>query len=164
MHNNITLIGHLGKDPTTFTMQNGAVGAFLSVATHETRGDKKETQWHSVVVYDKLAELCIKYLRSGRQVHVEGVLQYRNKEKSGVKFIEAVIKASRVNFLDNPNSRTTQQDRQPSDAEERSVVASSQPSTVIPLVEGGPTTKSSMYGFGTGFIEHAVEHDVESDG
>ena len=76
----------------------------LNVATSENwvgkDGQKQErTEWHRIVVWGKLAELCGKYLAKGRQVYVEGRLQTNSYEKNGVKMYSTEIVANTVQFL-----------------------------------------------------------------
>jgi single-strand DNA-binding protein len=81
--NKVIIVGRLGADPETKTMQNGNRIVNLSVATSETwkdkDGERKErTEWHRVVIFnDKLGEVAEKYLRKGASVYLEGQLQTR---------------------------------------------------------------------------------------
>jgi single-strand DNA-binding protein len=81
--NKVIIVGRLGADPETKTMQNGNRIVNLSVATSETwkgrDGERKErTEWHRVVIFnDKLGEVAEKYLRKGALVWLEGQLQTR---------------------------------------------------------------------------------------
>lgn len=82
--NKVTLIGHLGRDPESRTMNNGDKVVNLSLATSEKWRDKasgelkERTEWHKVVIFnDKLADVAEKYLRKGSSVYLEGQLQTR---------------------------------------------------------------------------------------
>jgi single-strand DNA-binding protein len=81
--NKTTLIGNLGADPETRTLPSGKKVAAFSLATTDkwkdrTTGEAKEkTEWHRVVVYDRLAEVVGEYAKKGRQVYVEGKLRNR---------------------------------------------------------------------------------------
>lgn len=81
--NKVILVGNVGQDPEIRYTADGRPIANFSVATSETwndknSGEKKEkTEWHRVVVFGKLAELCGKYVAKGSQVYVEGKLQTR---------------------------------------------------------------------------------------
>lgn len=81
--NKVIIVGRLGADPETKTMQNGTRIVNLSVATSETwkdrDGERKErTEFHRVVIFnDKLGEVAEKYLRKGASVYLEGALQTR---------------------------------------------------------------------------------------
>ena len=89
--NKVILIGNLGRDPELKMTPSGRPLARFSVATTETwkspTGEKQQkTEWHNVVVWGKLAEIAEKYLRKGKQVMVEGRIQYRDyTDPSGVK-------------------------------------------------------------------------------
>jgi single-strand DNA-binding protein len=81
--NKVILIGNLGRDPEVRYLPSGSAVCNLRIATTETwkdksSGEKKElTEWHSVVLFDKLAEIAGEYLRKGRSVYIEGRLQTR---------------------------------------------------------------------------------------
>lgn len=82
LSNRVQLIGYLGADPEVKTFENGNVMARLSLATSERALGKKgenaiRTQWHQLIVWGKLAELCGKYLQKGREIAVEGRIAYR---------------------------------------------------------------------------------------
>jgi single-strand DNA-binding protein len=88
--NKVQIIGHLGQDPDVRYMPSGKPVANLRIATSETwkdreTGDKKEkTEWHSVVLFDKLGEIAGEYLRKGSLVYIEGKLQTRKwQDKEG---------------------------------------------------------------------------------
>ncbi len=104
--NKVIIVGRLGADPEVkFTAGNQAV-ARLSVATSESWTDKasgqkqERTEWHRVVVWGKLGELCGKYLAKGRQVYVEGRLQTRSwEDNQGQKKYTTEVVANNVQFL-----------------------------------------------------------------
>jgi single-strand DNA-binding protein len=82
--NKVTLIGHLGRDPETRTMNSGDRVVNMSIATSERWRDKasgelkERTEWHRVTIFnDKLADVAEKYLRKGSSVYLEGQLQTR---------------------------------------------------------------------------------------
>jgi single-strand DNA-binding protein len=89
--NKVILIGNLGKDPEFKMTPSGQPLARFSLATTETwrsqAGEKEQrTEWHNVVVWGKQAETAEKYLRKGKQIMVEGRIQYRDfTDQSGVK-------------------------------------------------------------------------------
>jgi single-strand DNA-binding protein len=103
--NKVMLIGRLGRDPEIRYTPNGLAIANFSIATSEewfdkTANEKKErTEWHRIVVFGKLGELCGEYLSKGRQVYVEGRLQTRSWEKDGVTRYTTEIVASNIQFL-----------------------------------------------------------------
>ena len=88
--NKVILVGNLGQDPEVRYMPNGGAVASLRLATSETWRDKQTgelkevTEWHSVVVFGKLAEVAGDYLRKGSQVYIEGRLRTRKwQDQSG---------------------------------------------------------------------------------
>ncbi|ELY4477271.1 single-stranded DNA-binding protein, partial [Salmonella enterica] len=81
--NKVQLIGHLGQDPEVRYLPNGKAVVNLSLATSDTWKDKQtgepkeRTEWHRVVLYEKLADVAGEYLRKGAQVYIEGELRTR---------------------------------------------------------------------------------------
>jgi single-strand DNA-binding protein len=103
--NKVLLIGRLGNNPEIRYTNTGTAVANFNLATSESWNDKQgakqeRTEWHRVVVWGKLAELCEKYLAKGRQCFVEGRLQTRSwDDKDGNKRYTTEIVASTVQFL-----------------------------------------------------------------
>lgn len=89
--NKVLLIGNLGRDPEVKVTAQGTPIARFSLATTETwknaQGEKQsKTEWHNVVIWGKQAETAEKYLRKGKQVLIEGKIQYREyTDQAGVK-------------------------------------------------------------------------------
>lgn len=81
--NKVILIGNLGNDPDSRYMPNGNPVTTLSVATSESWKDKdsgenqERTEWHRVVLFNRLAEIAGEYLRKGSKVYIEGALRTR---------------------------------------------------------------------------------------
>lgn len=105
--NKAIIVGNLGKDPESHMVGGDRTKTTFSVATSETwmkDGQKQEkTEWHNIVVWGKLAEICAKYLAKGRPVYVEGRLTYRTWDKDdGTKGYVTEIVASEVKFLGSP--------------------------------------------------------------
>lgn len=108
--NKVIIVGRLGNDPEMKTISPNSTVTRLSVATSENwvdkNGQKQErTEWHRIVVWGKLAEICGKYLAKGRQVYVEGRLQTRSWEDQGQKKYSTEIIANTVQFLGGANER-----------------------------------------------------------
>lgn len=90
--NQVILIGNIGKDPETRTLDNGVNVSTFSLAT-STGGFKKadgtdvpeKTSWHNIVCWRGLADLCKKYVKKGDKLTVFGTISYRDYEKDGVK-------------------------------------------------------------------------------
>lgn len=110
--NKTMLIGRLGANPDIRKLKSGEAVANISLATDESYKDKdgnkvKATEWHRVVVYGKLAEICGDYLKKGRLVLFEGKNKTREwTDKDKVKRFTTEIIASNMQMLDNPE-RTT---------------------------------------------------------
>ncbi len=88
--NKVILLGNLGNDPDVKYTQGGMAIATLSVATTYSRKDKdgnfqEKTEWHRVKLFGKTAEVAGEYLKKGRQVYIEGRIEYGSYEKDGVK-------------------------------------------------------------------------------
>jgi len=105
--NKVMVIGRLGQDPELKYTPGGAAVCNFSVATSENWTDKsgqkqERTEWHRIVVWGKLAELCNQYLAKGRQAFIEGRLQTRSwEDKEGQKRYTTEIMANTVQFLDS---------------------------------------------------------------
>ena len=97
--NKVILLGNLGRDPELKYTPSGAAVANFTIATNETWKDKdgqkqEHTEWHRVVVWGKLAEICGEYLHKGRQVYVEGSIRTRTyKDREGNEKSVTEIKA-----------------------------------------------------------------------
>ncbi len=110
--NKVIIVGRLGADPELKAVGSGSV-ARLSIATSENwvdkEGQKQErTEWHRIVVWGRLAEICGKHLSKGRQVYVEGRLQTRSwdDQTSGQKKYATEIVANTVQFLGGASERS----------------------------------------------------------
>lgn len=103
--NKVILLGRLGQDPELKYTPGGAAVCNFSLATTEAWTDKsgqkqEKTEWHRVVVWGKLAELCNQYLSKGRQAFLEGRLQTRSwEDKDGNKRYTTEIMATTVQFI-----------------------------------------------------------------
>ena len=103
--NKVILIGNLGKDPEIRTTPQGTSLARFSVATttnwkDNTGARQERTEWHDVVAWEKLAQICGEYLHKGKMVYVEGSLQTRSwEDQNGQKRYKTEIKANNVVML-----------------------------------------------------------------
>ena len=116
--NKTMLIGNLGRDPEVRYTQSGTAVATLSVATNErwntAEGEKAErTEWHRVVAFGKLAEICGQHLAKGRTVYIEGRLQTRAWEKDGDKRSVTEIIAGSVQVLGGNGKGATGSSNEP---------------------------------------------------
>ena len=103
--NKVILIGHLGADPEVrYTPEGNPVTTFR-LATNEVWKDKNgekqtRTEWHRIVAFNRLAEICGEYLTKGRQVYIEGQIRYRSYEdRDGVKRYVTEIVARNMQML-----------------------------------------------------------------
>jgi single-strand DNA-binding protein len=104
--NKVILIGNLGQDPESRTTPGGTTVTNIRIATTEAwtdrqSGEKKEnTEWHTVVMWNRLGEIAAEYLRKGSQVYIEGRLQTRKwQDKSGNDRYSTEIVASEMQML-----------------------------------------------------------------
>ena len=103
--NLVILVGNLGRDPELSYAQNGTAVAKFSIATSEqwkdkATGEKKEqTEWHRIVAFSRLAEICGEYLSKGKQVYIQGRLQTSSWEKDGVTHYATDIIANQMQML-----------------------------------------------------------------
>jgi len=111
--NKVMIIGRLGQDPEVRYTGGGQAVANFNVATSENwtskDGQKQErTEWHRIVVWGRLAELCKDYLKKGRQVYIDGRLQTRNwDDRDGKKRYVTEIIANSVQFLGSNTDKTS---------------------------------------------------------
>ena len=141
--NKVILVGNLGKDPETRYMPNGKAVTNFTVATSESWKDKQtgeqreQTEWHNIVMYDRLAEIAAEYLRKGSQVYIEGKLRTRKwQDKEGRDRYTTEINANEMQMLGGRSGGGTgsgsggggggdYRDRGGSDAAPRAAAASS---------------------------------------
>ncbi len=103
--NKVIIVGRLGVDPEVKTVTSGQTVTRLSVATSENWTDKEgnrqeRTEWHRIVVWGKLADICGKYLAKGREVYAEGRLQTRSwEDQQGQKRYTTEIVANTIQFI-----------------------------------------------------------------
>ena len=104
--NKVILIGNLGKDPEIRYAPSGAAICNITLATSrvskdKTSGEKQEqTEWHRVVMFDRLAEIAGEYLKKGKSVYIEGRLQTRKwTDKEGVEKYSTEIVAQEMTML-----------------------------------------------------------------
>jgi single-strand DNA-binding protein len=103
--NKVMLIGNLGKDPEVRYLASGKPVANFSLATSDSWKDKEgkqveKTEWHKIVAFDKLAEICSEYLSKGKKVYIEGRIQTREwQDQSGQKRYTTEIVAQNMLML-----------------------------------------------------------------
>ena len=109
LKNKVLLIGNVGNDPIVTNLESGKKVAKFSLATNDSyknaNGEKVTvTEWHNLVVWNKLAEIVKKYVKKGSELAIEGKLNYSNTEKDGVKKYYTSIVVSELLMLDKNNS------------------------------------------------------------
>jgi single-strand DNA-binding protein len=126
--NKVILVGNLGKDPELRYTASGTAVCNFSLATTESYKDRdgnkqEKTEWHNIVVWRQLAEICGKYLTKGKQIYIEGKLQTRKwEDRDGNTRYSTEIVADQMQMLgragdDNnagPRQETRQEPRQES--------------------------------------------------
>lgn len=117
--NRVILIGNLGTDPEVRFMPNGGAVANLTIATSDawtdkaTGAKKEQTEWHRLVIYQRLAEVAGEYLRKGSKIYIEGRLRTRKwQDQQGVERYTTEIIVSELQMLDGkPADAPAQQQR-----------------------------------------------------
>jgi single-strand DNA-binding protein len=110
--NKVILIGRLGKDPELKYTPGGQPVAKFSLATDEIFKDRsgeqqRRTEWHNVVAWNKLAEICGQYLTKGKQVYIEGSIRSRQwEDQSGNKRTAFEIIAREMKMLGSKGDNT----------------------------------------------------------
>jgi single-strand DNA-binding protein len=113
MLNKVMLIGHLGKDPEIRATQSGTSVVTFTMATTERWKDKdgqmqEITEWHRIVAWRKLAEICGQFLHKGSKVYIEGKLQTRKwQDQNGNDKYTTEIVANEMKMLDSKGSADT---------------------------------------------------------
>lgn len=104
--NKVILVGNLGNDPEVRYANNGSAIANISIATTESWKDKntgeqqEKTEWHRVVMFNRLGEIAGEYLKKGSQVYIEGRLQTRKwQDQSGQDKYTTEIVANEMQML-----------------------------------------------------------------
>ena len=120
--NKVIILGRIGQDPEIRFMPNGNAVANISVATSEKWKDKQtgqqqeSTEWHRVVVFGKLAEICGEYLRKGSEVYFEGKLKTRKwTDQQGVeKYTTEIVvdMGGQMQMLGGGNNQSQQSNNQ----------------------------------------------------
>ncbi|MCD6269194.1 MAG: single-stranded DNA-binding protein [Deltaproteobacteria bacterium] len=101
--NKVILVGHLGADPEMKYGSSGNPFTTFTLATSDSwvkDGQREErTEWHRIIAFGKLAEICAKWLHKGKQIYLEGRIQTRSWEQDGVKRYTTEIIAGTMQML-----------------------------------------------------------------
>lgn len=118
--NKVILCGNLGSDPELRYTSGGTAVCKFSLATSRKYTDKEgtrqeKTEWHRCVAWRKLAEICGQYLNKGKQVLVEGRIEYGSYEKDGVKHYTSDIVLENMQMLGNAGGRSDRGEGSPAE-------------------------------------------------
>jgi len=138
--NKAVIVGTLGKDPEIRYAQNGNAVVNISVATNESWKDRQtgeaqeRTEWHRIVAWRRLGEICGEYLSKGQQVYVEGRIQTNTwEDKEGNKRYTTEIIANTVQFLGRRESSESARPRSTSPADYQGMPAQGPADDDIPF-------------------------------
>lgn len=141
--NKVILIGRLGRDPELKYTPNGTPVAKFSLATDEAFKDQsgelqKRTEWHNIVAWKRLAEICGEYLTKGKQVYIEGSIQSRQyQDKEGNKRTSYEIVARQMTMLGSK----TDSERSMPERPQAAAAAAAPASHPAPDQDGPPETE-----------------------
>lgn len=109
--NKVILVGTLGRDPETKTFPNGGCLTQFSIATSDSWTDKntgerkEQTEWHRIVLSNRLGEIAQQYLRKGSKVYIEGALRTRQwTDQNGQERYTTEVRGEQMQMLDSPNA------------------------------------------------------------
>ncbi|MFW1752746.1 single-stranded DNA-binding protein [Acinetobacter wanghuae] len=115
--NKVILVGTLGKDPETKTFANGGSLTQFSIATSDSWTDKstgerkEQTEWHRIVLHNRLGEIAQQYLRKGSKVYIEGSLRTRQwTDQNGQERYTTEIRGEQMQMLDSNRQQGEQGD------------------------------------------------------
>jgi single-strand DNA-binding protein len=101
--NKVILVGNVGRDPEMKALPSGTHITTFSLATTDMRSKDEQgnprTEWHNIVAWGKLAEICNSYVTKGRQLYVEGSIRTRSWEQDGQKKYFTEIHAREIEFI-----------------------------------------------------------------
>jgi single-strand DNA-binding protein len=99
MVNKAILVGRVGKDPEVQTSTSGKTVAKFSLATTEKYKDKETTEWHNIILWNKLAEIAGKFVNKGSLLYIEGKITTNSWEKDGAKHYKTEIIGNTMKML-----------------------------------------------------------------
>lgn len=137
--NKVIIVGHLGNDPDVKQFSNGGSVTNISVATSEQwtdkqSGEKREaTEWHRVVLFNRLGEIAAQYLRKGSQVYIEGSLRTRKwQDANGQDRYTTEIRADQMQMLGEKGGQSQSNNQQYQQAQQPQAPQQYQPQNNIP--------------------------------
>jgi single-strand DNA-binding protein len=116
--NKVILVGNLGADPEMRYTADGTAVCNFRIATTERFKDRQgnmqeRTEWHKIVAWRRLAEICGQYLSKGKQVYIEGRIRNESWEKDGVKQYSYKIEADTLQMLGGQGAGARVQEPEP---------------------------------------------------
>ena len=110
--NKVIILGRLGQDPEmTYTASGMAVCKFSMATSKKNKEGKETTAWHRCTAFGKTGELLGQYMTKGKELYVEGELQYGQYEKDGITRYTTDIIVNQINFVGS--NQTHNQPQQP---------------------------------------------------
>jgi single-strand DNA-binding protein len=121
--NRVMLIGRLGKDPEFRYTPSGVAMAKFTLATNRRKrnGEDQPPDWHRVTVWSKLAEICAQHLTKGKQVMIEGRIEYGSYDKDGVKHYTTDIIAENLEMLGRQGESESREPPRPAGIQEEDI-------------------------------------------
>jgi single-strand DNA-binding protein len=126
--NTVTLLGHVTRDPESKSIANGRMVCTFGLATNRAwktkQGEKQSVpEFHNIVCFGSLAELCAQYVKKGKPLHVQGRLKTRDWEAEGAKHFRTEIVAEDISFLGAKEQEATVEYPQKEEEAEEAEVA-----------------------------------------
>jgi len=161
--NRVQLIGRLGADPELRHTGTGLPVATFNIATNRQWPGKdgslqEETEWHTIVAWDKLAQICSEHLTRGRLVYIEGRIHTRSWETNGQKQYKTEIVAADMLILDS-----RQQAELADPVESQPVQRSPQPATARQNGQGQSQQSRAAGGRGRTAVAPSALDDTDPD-
>jgi single-strand DNA-binding protein len=116
--NKVVLTGRVGRTPEVKSYENGSKTTKFSLATTDGYGDKKEVNWHNIVIWGEYGEIMSKYINVGNQIGVAGKITNSAYEKDGVKTVYTTIICDQVELLDKKSESSDDVQDSPNPAKE----------------------------------------------
>ena len=137
MLNKVILIGRASQKPTVKESQNGTKYCSFSLVTNTGYGEKKQTDWHDITAFGKLAEICGQLIDKGTMIYLEGRIQYNSYEKDGKKLKTTKIIADVITVLNSKQHAGESSAEQP-EPQEQQINPDDNPFVDDPAMQGLP--------------------------